>query len=130
MKKYIRTKDGVYQVRKPALDEYLWEDSTYVYSHEHIDNKDIIKRADTIEKLCDEFVDTSELERNYTMTGGWLYDLYDKEHKCLIWFDEDKKHIMPLSELDDITQVRGAIWKDKGLIYVAKLNENGELELL
>lgn len=27
-------------------------------------------------------------------------------------------------------QIYGAIWTDKGLIYVAKMNDKGELELL
>ena len=35
-------------------------------------------------------------------------------------------------ELRDICsdRLRGAIWTDKGLIYVAKMNDKGELELL
>ena len=28
------------------------------------------------------------------------------------------------------TEIYGAIWTDKGLIYVAKMNDKGELELL
>lgn len=106
MKKYIRTKDGIYQVRKPALDEYLWEDSTYVYSHEHIDNKDIIKRADSIEELCDEFVGISDGESQM---------LRFVPYACAQYWNGG---------------VYGAIWTDKGLIYVAKINDKGELELL
>ena len=34
-----------------------------------------------------------------------------------------------LNEEDDEI-IYGAIWTDKGLIYVAKMNEEGELELL
>lgn len=30
----------------------------------------------------------------------------------------------------DYVEIKGAIWTDKGLIYVAKMNEKGELELL
>jgi hypothetical protein len=29
-----------------------------------------------------------------------------------------------------MSKLYGAIWTDKGLIYVAKMNEKGELELL
>lgn len=54
--KYIRTKDGIYKVRKPFAEETLWEDSTYVCEHEHIKNNDILFQADTIEKLCDCFI--------------------------------------------------------------------------
>ena len=32
--------------------------------------------------------------------------------------------------LYNLTCIYGAIWTDKGLIYVAKMNEKGELELL
>ena len=104
--KYIRTKDAIYKVRKPALDEYLWEDSVYVYGHEHIDNKDIIKRADTIEELVDELVGIDD---------GKPHMLRFVPYACLQYWNGG---------------VYGAIWTDKGLIYVAKMNEKGELELL
>ena len=67
-------------------------------------NSEIIKQADTIEELCDEFV---------MISGG--------KHKLDIGCHSygDKK-----------IQIYGAIWTDKGLIYVAKMNEKGELELL
>ena len=114
--KYIRTKDAIYKVRKPALDEYLWEDSTYVYGHEHIDNKDIIKRADTIEELCDELV----------IANCWF------DSKPFVF--PKHKSVNPLEEIwthyDNETVCYGAIWTDKGLIYVAKMNEKGELKLL
>ena len=106
MGKYIRTKDAIYKVRKPALDEYLWEDSTYVYKHEHINNKDIIKRADTIEELIDKFVCGQTILRS-------------KEDAFIATGIEIK-----------IPTVYGAIWTTKGLIYVARMNDKGELELL
>ena len=67
-------------------------------------NSEIIKQADTIKELCDEFV---------MISGG--------KHKLDIGCHSygDKK-----------IQIYGAIWTDKGLIYVAKMNVKGELELL
>ena len=67
-------------------------------------NSEIIKQADTIKELCDEFVMIS-----------------DGKHKLDIGCHSygDKK-----------IQIYGAIWTNKGLIYVAKMNEKGELELL
>ena len=66
---------------------------------------EIINQADTIEELCDEFV-----------------GIYKG------------KHIKSLSKdlwiLKDCEVIYGAIWTDKGLIYVAKMNDKGELELL
>lgn len=114
MRKYIRTKVGIYQVRKPALDEYLWEDSTYVYGHGHIDNKDIIKRADTIKELCDEIIVVSN----------------DKKIKpyCLCMDNYNLNLFVKFNY--SFCTIYGAIWTDKGLIYVAKMNDKGELELL
>ena len=64
-------------------------------------------KADTIEELCDEFV-------AYHKTLKLTY--------CI------KK--TPFEEQDENFNIYGAIWTDKGLIYVAKMNEKGELELL
>ena len=59
--------------------------------------------ADTIEELCDEFVGIYHNICEVVLTkDNWdKYDIF-----C------------------------GAIWTDKGLIYVAKMNEKGELELI
>ena len=65
--------------------------------------REIIAEADTIEELCDEFV-------------------------CDEMFVYDKEEIKFLISEGEI--VYGAIWTDKGLIYVAKMNESGVLELL
>lgn len=67
------------------------------------------KSADTIEELCDEFVViTSSLSRNIVCST--------------------------LDIAEDMSvkgqNIYGAIWTDKGLIYVAKMNKKGELELL
>ena len=67
-------------------------------------NCEIINEADTIEELCDEFV----FEETYP--SGL------------------KRHI--ITEDVAVGTQFGAIWTDKGLIYVAKMNDNGELELL
>lgn len=77
----------------------------------------VLKIANTIEELCDEFVyeynDELPLIR-YRETGKpTLSVLY-----------ENMKHS------NHITNIYGAIWTNKGLIYVAKMNEKGELELL
>ena len=67
-----------------------------------------LEQADTIEELCDEFV---------------------------VWVGKECKAILPNYEnakmsYYNLTEIYGAIWTDKGLIYVAKMNEKGELELL
>lgn len=64
------------------------------------------KQADTIEELCDEFVIVSILTEQNFITK------------------------YPKSYLHKGFNIYGAIWTGKGLIYVAKMNDKGELELL
>lgn len=79
--------------------------------------------GETIEELCDEFVLVAE-DYDYFQTSRkvhrrWVFDdLADTEQKE----DEIGKGIS--------RTIYGAIWTDEGLIFVAKMNEKGELELL
>ena len=92
--KYIRTKQGcIVDTTNMHLETLKW------YQEVHL-----LKQADTIEELCDEFVYMKESEHKTT--------------KCFNVVKGCKEEIY------------GAIWADKGLIYVAKLNDKGELELL
>lgn len=72
--------------------------------------------ADIIEELCDAFVKKSkEIGNDYFEIGKNALDIFDRKyHK------EDLEHYA----------YYGAIWTDKGLIYVVKMNDKGELELL
>lgn len=63
------------------------------------------READTIEELCDEFV-------------GIYKGRHIKSLSKDLWI------------LKDCEVIYGAIWTDKGLIYVAKMNSEGVLELL
>ena len=65
-----------------------------------------INQADTIEELCDEFV-------------------LCENNKCCIISDVEAKEMSR-----NKCKIYGAIWTDKGLIYVAKMNDKGELKLL
>ena len=70
-------------------------------------------QANTIEELCDEFVAIHPTNKNANyITDAPLKNLYETEYKKF-------KRI-----------VYGAIWTEKGLIYVAKMNDKGELELI
>lgn len=113
--KYIRTKDGNILERKEELGHFYYENreiTSYYYNEQNNLSLDdflkerggIIKQADNIEELCDEFVGVvGNMHRQLTGTNirSW--------NDCAIY---------------------GAIWTDKGLIYVAKMNDKGELELL
>ena len=124
--KYIRTKGNRIgdRILKVDYEEY----SYFKCKDEVIIKEEVLKQADTIEELCDEFVDTSELKT--TNTGGWLYDEFDSDNKCLVYYAEDERRTIPLNEFDDLSKIYGAIWCEWGLKYVAKINKNGELELI
>lgn len=107
--KYIRTKDGIFE----------WNTLLGI-SQEYFENnkKEIIVQADTIEELCDSFVifynkSHHKVSILKSMTTARLYYKRDKRYSG-----------------NYVDKVYGAIWTDKGLIYVAKMNEEGELELL
>ena len=101
--KYIRTKDGIYKSSKNENAKIIEQFIT-------------IKQADTIEELCDMLVITDE-------------------HGTFYAFDSliNKKMSMKQIRYEQAKIKRvvyAAIWTDKGLIYVAKMNDKGELELL
>lgn len=102
--KYIRTKDGIYDLEKSLFHQYNGIRVLTPYCKQYEENPSLCKTADTIKELCDEFVMIS-----------------DGKHKLDIGCH---------SYSDEKIQIYGAIWTDKGLIYVAKMNEKGKLELL
>ena len=118
--KYIRTKDGkiidIHDYWSTKAFE-IEPDENYWVTEWLIRNglrREDCKIADTIEELCDEFVlfyDNEETEPDLTYRGGFN-DLY---------FQNELKHS---------AKCYGAIWTDKGLIYVAKMNDEGEWELI
>ncbi len=123
---YIRTKDNLYEITDKQYDILcgnLTEEEKENYknitsfglgsveegTYQSILIKDILEYSENLEDLCDEFV---LLERNAkpiifkTLRGAINNKIYDDE------------------------TIYGAIWTSKGLIYVAKMNESGDLELI
>lgn len=107
--KYIRMKDGRIMFGTPNDNDLTGV--VLDYQSDEIVKIPIIAQADTIEELCDEFVIINP-------------DIYEKPTLCYGDYDEYKDEL----HKEDI--LFGAIWTKKGLIYVAKLNKKGELELL
>lgn len=109
--KYIRTKDGIREYNELASTIRYWHtnvvcsDDIEKSVEEDIKNLNIIAQADTIEKLCDEFVIKVK-------TGYLLINHYNEK---LLTQDASKNG----------AEVYGAIWTDKGLIYIAKLTDKG-----
>ena len=121
--KYVRTKDGIYQsvffkigADSKTGEEYLTGKDTKI----HALNNKIIKQADTIEELCDEFVLDHPLFANNCKC---LYHSFEKAKNGI------KKRSGDAHDLYDFV-IYGSIWIDGDLIKVAKMNDKGELELL
>ena len=117
--KYIRTKDGIYVVVREKLKELVVRKRDIDFEPNFtILKKYIIAQADTIEELCDVFIKKSNEPGNpYFNIGISANVVFDKKYEE---FKTEFEHY----------DYYGAIWTDKGLIYVAKMNEKGELELL
>ena len=112
MKKDIRTKDGIYTI----TGNYQLNNINYYTIEERISSiseENIIKQADSIEELCDRFV----IVRNGEGADFW------KDFDAM-------KHYSAYINLNDYDAVYGAIWTNKGLIFMAKMNDKGELELI
>lgn len=125
--KYIRTKDRIYELESDFLNNKGVRVGYNVVGQEEvvlIENNSIIQ-SDTIEELCDEFV------LHYEPLDDIPIPWASYERRSNSW---NKNKEMLVKELKNTSGrkpiVRGAIWTDKGLIYVAKMNDKGELELI
>ena len=130
MSKYVRTKEYIYDLNAKGIRNCVpIEDGKKIKVLQTVlpngkpvyDALDVLKESDTIKPLCD----------------CWVYI-----NKCLpnsipkIYYDWDKLFFENQFEEElgidrDECEVYGAIWTDKGLIYVArKIKEYGEWVLL
>ena len=105
---YIRTKDRIYKVENILRDNGFVKGYNVWYMA-FITKDQVIKQADTIEELCDEFVGVDKTCEN----GHQL--LRAIPYKCANFWNGG---------------VYGAIWCEFGLKYVAKLNSKGEFKLI
>ena len=121
MSKYIRTKDGIFEFKdfhKECLNHYGYTKKNGINVLMTLSEAKEHKVADTIEELCDEFV----LEDN---SGNKILGTLGRDT-----FWNNYYSISIEQALKNNFVFYGAIWTDKGLIYVAKMNKKGELELL
>lgn len=104
--KYIRTKDGriIDTATLPPLVKEAKYDGEGIGEYHGIP---IVAEADTIKELCD-----------CLMVNGLCDPFFESWDYVLN--DDDRRNY----------DVYGAIFTDEGIKYVAKLNEEGELELL
>lgn len=113
---YIRTKDGVYEVKVNKYHELV-----YCKNNQIVLSCNIIAQSESIEELCDEIVVEYKdcCEKRTYLYNGTFEDLR-KTHRYYYSY-----------KFSPFFKYYGAIWvQGKGLIYVAKMNEKGELELI
>ena len=124
--KYIRTEDGLYEISENAnwRDGYDGRGCYLVKINGedyHIGAGDIIAQADTIEELCDAYVVFDENQDKKPLSNTF-------DNKELY---EQMKVVIRLGMLRKLNVwLKLAIWTSKGLKYIAKMNSNGELELI
>lgn len=110
--KYIRTKDGnIYEYSKVIISQLI--------------GTDIIKQADTIEELCDVLVVKT---KDYGISKGKIQvvDLRNIDDKSSL----HNYIIRQMTNNGMFEFVYLGIETSEGIIYIAKMNEEGELELL
>lgn len=118
--KYIRTKDGIWQ-----LDDLGCVHHPYNGMPIHKSYLEIIKEADTIEELCDGYELIEEIDNVI------IYEYFDNTKYCDNGaYEKIMNEISYCKNIKINHKVKGYIRTDKGLIYVAKMNDKGELELL
>lgn len=123
--KYVRIEDKIVVVNYWCKDEqgyYTWLTVEWCQPKLYIYKKDIVAEADTIEELIDGYyldIDNRPFEKAYTFN-----DLYEALEERQSWLNYSNR-----KGLDYDIVLYGFIKTNKGLIYVAKANNKGELEL-
>lgn len=107
---YIKTKNKVYQVGSETCDKQGY----FVGEYDVILKEQVISQSENLFELIDEFV----VIRDGTKINQ-LVRTDDIEYLKEV-IKEDKR----------IVAVKGAVWTDFGLKYVARLMEDGDVELI
>lgn len=118
MSKYIRTKNNIYEIEENIML------TSMPPQYQRVDGKgipqtEVIKQGDSIGELCDEFVAWTNGCGNPVVIAQTQKDYYTMASVITIGIN---------SGLD--CWLKAGIWTEKGLVYVAKLNNQCKLELL
>lgn len=106
---YIRTKNRIYKVESETYDKQGY----YIGDYDVILKEQVVNQSESLEELCDEFVGYFEcFNRSY-------YFIYKNS------YDELKRDVQTIQY-----SAYGAIWTSKGLIFVAKMDNEGKLVLI
>lgn len=120
--KYIRTTNFIDKIVKESCCYYSPQPKCWHLKDHYLvkeDDKDFPKYrfSDTIEELLDELIAVTDDGRHIRLRSR--FDLMGSG-----------SYIERTYMIDCPYKVYGAIWTKGGLIYVAKMNEKGDLELL
>ena len=108
---YIRTKDGIYEVEQSQLED---DEEVVNCEYGQISKLEIKRKSENLEELCDEFV----IIRDSTKINQLVR--IDNIEYLKEMMKEDKR----------IVAIKGAIWTDWGLKYLANVNNDGGIELI
>lgn len=119
---YIRTKDKIYEVtnnKYGVIEENgVFKIHCENMGHHWYSELEVIKQSENLEELCDEFVYVSKQNEDY-----------EKIEMPIIAITRNLTSLIKIANFTN-SVVLGAIWTSKGLIYVAKMNSDGKLELI
>ena len=113
---YIRTKDGVYKIDE--IKPYFLDEKQKLFINNElkvaINEQRVINQSENLEELCDEFVMTDNSN--------------NKPYRPFIIYGRSLEELKERQSCNE--SLYGAIWTDKGLIYVAKMDNEGKLVLI
>ena len=116
---YIRTKDGVYKIDE--VKPYFLDEKQKLFINNElkvaINEQRVINQSENLEELCDCIIETKG------HTGDYFHYTYTA-------FDEPSKERLLDDMINQDFEVYYAIWTSKGLIYVAKMDNEGKLVLI
>ena len=117
--KYVRTKDGkIIDISNIDMSYKPKANNIEELKEQHLIGEykgiEIVKFADTIEELCDDFVIVEKNSR--------AKPIIDK----ILTINNLKSNLELLEDKD----IFGGVWTERGLTYIAKLNKEGDLELI
>ena len=123
MSNYVRTADGIVYVGDLIKDEYgnYYDPKNYKTDME-LSNEYTIEEADSIEELIDIYVVDSK-------TNSFKNKILQKWNSHHILIDWSTNITYKLEDLPDyFTNIRCAIFTDKGIIYIGDMNKKGGIE--
>ena len=146
MPKYVRTKNKIIKVDETGYIKEVdvcGKKCLFVFSDKYLYGREVIKQADTVEKLSHGFIgittndspnrpDIEPFINYFQKPFEFMYGNNIIKHLKLIDVELKNQNgwSYPTKKWFESCDIYGFVRTDKGLIYVAKLNDKGELELI